>query len=45
VVAQIDEEQVAVIPLAVDPASQAHGLADVLGPQHLTGVRAVGIHS
>src|SRR5690606_17031993 len=44
VIAQVDEQQVAVIPFAVDPARQSDLLVDVFGTQHLTGVRTVRVH-
>ena len=31
-VAQVDEDELAVVAAAVDPALEAHGLADVRGP-------------
>jgi hypothetical protein len=33
VIAQVDEQQVAVVALALDPAGKAGLLADILGPQ------------
>ena len=43
-VAQIDEQQVAMVALAVDPAGQTDLRADVIGAQRAAGVRAVGMH-
>ena len=37
-VAQIDEQHPAMIALAMDPAGQAHGLADIGSPQRGAGV-------
>ena len=44
VVAQVDEDQPAVIALAVDPARQPDGLAGVGGAKRAAGVGAVGVH-
>ena len=41
VVAQVDEEQMAVVALAMDPAGQPGRHADVLGPQLAAGVGAI----
>ena len=41
VIPQVDEQQLAMIALAIDPAGQAHRLADVLGPKRAAGVRPV----
>ena len=43
VIAQIDEQQMAVVALAMDPAGQPDRLADVVGAQHPAGVRAVRV--
>ena len=44
VVAQIDEQQLPVIALAVHPAGQAHRLADLVGAQLAAVVGAIGMH-
>ena len=44
VVAQVDEQQVPVVALAMDPAGQANGLADVGFAQLATGMGAVRMH-
>jgi hypothetical protein len=44
VVAQIDEQQAAMVALAMDPAGQADGSARVLRAQRATGVGAIGVH-
>ena len=44
VVAQVDEQQLAVVALAVHPARQAHGLPDVQGAQLAAVVGAIGMH-
>ena len=44
VIAQIDEQQLAVVPLAVHPAGQPHALPDVRGVQLAAGVGAIGVH-
>jgi hypothetical protein len=41
VIPQVDEQQLAVIPLAVDPARQRRALPDVLGTKRVAGVRPV----
>ena len=41
VIAQVDEQELAVIALAMHPAGELHRLADVLGAQHGTGVRTI----
>ena len=38
VIAEIDEQQLAVIALAVDPPCQAHGLTHLFGTEHGAGV-------
>jgi|GEM_PF-2109089 len=43
-IAQVDEQHAAVIALAVHPARQADGLADVLGAQRGAGVGTIGVH-
>jgi hypothetical protein len=43
-VSQIDEQQMAVIAPAVDPAREADRLADVGEPQLGAGVGAIGVH-
>ena len=45
VIAQVDEQQLAVIALAVDPAGQPDVLPDMLGPQLVVLVRAVSVLS
>jgi hypothetical protein len=44
VVAQVDEDQAAVVALAVDPARQAHIGAGVGGAQGAAVVGAIGVH-
>ena len=44
VVAQIDEYQIAVIALAVDPARQANLPADIGLPQGAAGVCPISVH-
>ena len=44
-VAQVDEQQMAVIALAVDPARQADGLADIARAQLGAAVGAIGVHA
>ena len=45
VVAQVDEQQVAVVALAMDPAGQADASAAGVGEaQRAAGVRAIGVH-
>ena len=41
---QIDEKQVAVVALAVQPSRQTDGLADMVWAQLAASVAAVGIH-
>src|SRR5205085_12006166 len=43
-IAQIDEQQMAVVALAMNPSRQADGLANVLGAQLGAGMGAVGVH-
>ena len=43
-VAQVDEQQAAVVALAVHPARQAGRLASVAGAERAAGVGAVGVH-
>ena len=43
-VAQVDEQQAAVVADAVAPTGEAHGLADQGKPDGSTGVRAVSMH-
>ena len=43
-VAQVEEQQVAVVALAVDPAGEADRLARVVGAQRAAGMRAEGMH-
>jgi len=45
VVAQVDEQQAAVVAHPVDPAGKARGRADVALPQRPAGVRAVTVHA
>ena len=44
-VAQVDEQQLAVIALAVDPAGQADGFADVAFAKVGAAVGAIGVHA
>ena len=44
VVAQVDEQQAAVVALAVDPPRQAHISAHVRVPEGAAGVGAIGVH-
>ncbi len=44
VVAQVDEDQPAMVPLAMDPAGKPDGLAGVGGAKRAAGVGAVGVH-
>ena len=41
---QVDEQQTAMVAPPVDPAGQAHAVADVLLAQFATGVGAIGVH-
>ena len=43
-VAQVDEQQIAMVALAMDPARQADGLAGLFGAELAAGVGAVGVH-
>ncbi|CAK0753185.1 hypothetical protein WCLP8_2410010 [uncultured Gammaproteobacteria bacterium] len=43
-VAQIDEQQAAVVAFTVHPAGQADGLASMVGAQRAAGMGAVGVH-
>jgi hypothetical protein len=43
-VPQIDEEQTAMVALAVHPSGKAGGLARVLGAERAAGMGAVGVH-
>ena len=43
-IAQVDEQQVAMVPLAVHPAGDAHDLPDIPGAQGTTGVGAIFVH-
>ncbi len=43
-VAQIDEQQPAMVALAMHPAREADILADMLGAKLTAGVRAIGVH-
>mgnify|MGYP006150839021 CR=1 FL=1 len=43
-VAQVDEQHAAVIALAMDPARQADGLADIGGAKLGASVGAIGVH-
>ena len=40
-IAQVDEQQIPVVALAVDPARQPDLLADMLGPQLAAGMGSV----
>lgn len=42
--AQIDEKQIAMIPLAIDPAGNPNGLADMFGPELTTGMGTISVH-
>ena len=44
VVAQVEEEDAAVVALVEDPAGEAGGLARVLDAELVAGVGAVGVH-
>jgi hypothetical protein len=44
VVAQVDEQQLAVIALAMNPARQADRLADVACAQRGAGMGTIGVH-
>jgi len=43
-VAQIDEQEIAVVAFAVDPARQANLRAHVRGAQLTASMRTVGVH-
>ncbi len=43
-VAQIEEQQVPMVTLAMDPARQADGLSDMAAAQRAAGMRAIGMH-
>jgi hypothetical protein len=43
-VAQVDEDELPVVALAVDPAGEAGFGADVFGAELAAGVRAIGVH-
>jgi hypothetical protein len=43
-VAQIDEQEIAVVALAVDPAGKADGLADMVAAQLAARVGTIGVH-
>jgi hypothetical protein len=43
-VAQVDEQQAAKVPFAVDPAGQLDGIPDMLRAQLAAGMRPVGMH-
>ena len=45
VIAQVDEQQLAVVALAVHPAGQAHGQADLSRAQLAAVVGAIGMHA
>jgi hypothetical protein len=44
-VAQVDEQQVAVVALAMDPAGKPHPRADVGGAQLAASMGPVGVHN
>ena len=44
VVAEVHEDQAAMVALAIDPPRQANGLAGVGGAQGAAGVGAIGVH-
>ena len=44
VVAQVDEQQAAVVAHPMDPAGKAHGLADIGGLEGATGMAAIAVH-
>ena len=44
-VPEVDEDQIAVVALAVDPAGDADGLAGAGGAELTAGVRAIGVHN
>ena len=43
-VAQVDEDQPAMVAAAIDPARQAHGLADIGFAELAAGMGAIGVH-
>jgi hypothetical protein len=43
-VAEIDEQQPAMVAHAMHPAGEPDGLADILFPQLATGFGAIGVH-
>jgi hypothetical protein len=43
-ITQVDEEQVAVIALAMHPSREPDGLADVAGAQGCAGMGTIGVH-
>ena len=43
-VAQIDEQQAAMVALAMNPAGQAHGLVFIRKAQFATGMGTIGMH-
>ena len=43
-VAQVDEDQLAVIAAAVDPAGQADRFADMVDAEIVTGMAAIAVH-
>jgi hypothetical protein len=43
VVAQVDEQEGSMIPLAMHPARQLDGLADVFGTKDGAGVRTIAV--
>jgi hypothetical protein len=44
-VAQVDEQNAAMVALAVNPARQADGRADVGSAECIAGVGTVGVHA
>ena len=44
VVAEIDEEQPAMVADAMHPARKAHGLADIAGAKLAAGLAAIAVH-
>jgi hypothetical protein len=44
-IAQVDEQEPAMIADAMDPAGKTHCLADVLRAEFSTGVRAIAMHA
>jgi hypothetical protein len=43
-IAQIDEEQITMITLSIDPTREAHCLSSVLGAKLAAGVRTISVH-